>query len=396
MAGLGVDDLALDAGVDPRTVEAFVDAGILAPDEAGSFRPPDIARTRLVDSLVEAGLDLETLSSAVREGRLTLSFIDHLIPNPIRLVPAPTNETEARSIGYEEAIRPILGLERSADDPIREDDLALLGAVAEAIELGASLDRVVRIVRSIAQAAAKLTDLQRDFVDEVLLAPAIARTGSPILALEETAATRLRYRELGKEVTGMLMDRFVDDAVHKNLVELTEQALSAAGLHPVEHEQTIVFLDVSNYTRLSEQRGDAASASQATLLVDVVAKLARKHGGRLVKSLGDGAMVHLSHPRAGILLALDAVASAEPVGLWPLHAGVNSGPMVRRDGDFFGASVNVASRVSNIAGPGEVVVTEEVVSAVGDSDMRFIPLGEFNLKNVGEPVSLFRVEKQAE
>ena len=102
----------------------------------------------------------------------------------------------------------------------------------------------------------------------------------------------------------------------------------------------------------------------------------------------------MSHPRSGLLLALDAVSSADAVGLWPLHAGVNSGPMVRRDGDFFGTSVNVASRVSDIAGPGEVVVTENVVSAVHDNDVRFVPIGEFNLKNVGTPVSLFRAERQ--
>lgn len=192
----------------------------------------------------------------------------------------------------------------------------------------------------------------------------------------------------------MLMDRFVDEAIHRNLVDLTEQALSAAGVHPAEHEQTIVFLDVSNYTHLSEENGDAASASQATLLADVVAELAREYGGRLVKSLGDGAMVHLPHPRSGLLLALEAVSSAESAGLWPLHAGVNSGPMVRRDGDFFGASVNVASRVSDIAGPGEVVVTDNVVAAAGDTAVRFFALGEFNLKNVGAPISLFRAERQ--
>ena len=129
------------------------------------------------------------------------------------------------------------------------------------------------------------------------------------------------------------------------------------------------------------------------MLTEVVSALARRHGGRLVKSLGDGAMVHLTDPGSGLQMALDAVLTAEAHGLWPLHAGVNSGPMVRRDGDFFGASVNVASRVADVAGPGEVVVTDIVAASADDDALRFVPLGEFNLKNVGTPVSLFRVER---
>lgn len=390
---LRVEDLALHSGVAVETIHSFVDVGMLEPDESGTFSQPDIARVRLIDSLVEAGLGLGELAQAVRDGRLSLSYVDLLMPEPVRLVPVPDGGDAAARLEYEEVVGPILGSEATGGGPIREDDFAILGVVAEAIELGAPPDRVIRIIRSIAQAAAKLTDLQRDWVDEVLLAPAIERTGSPISALKETSATRLRYREIGKEITGLLMDRFVDDAIFGNLVELTERALSDVGIHPTEQQQTIAFIDISNYTRLAEQRGDDESASQATRLTEFVASLARDHGGRLVKSLGDGAMVHVANQRAGLSIALDAVSSAESVGLWPLHAGVNSGPMVRRDGDFFGATVNIASRVADAAGPGEVVVTENIVSAADRNDVTFVLLGQSQLKNVGSPVSLYRAQR---
>jgi adenylate cyclase len=393
VVALRVEDLALHAGVAPETVRTFVDAGMLEADGSGSFSEPDIARVRLVDALVEAGLGLEELSHAVRDGRLSLSYVDLLMPEPVRLVPVPDGGEDATRLEFEDAVRPILGSERRRGEPIREDDFAILGMVAEAIELGAPPDRVIRIIRSIAQAAARLTDLQRDWVDEVLLAPAIERTGSPIAALEETSASRLRYREIGKKVTGLLMDRLVDDAIFRNLVELTEQALSDVGIHPTGHQQTIVFIDISDYTRLAEERGDTESALQASRLTEFVGKLARQHGGRLVKSLGDGAMVQVSNQDAGLSIALEAVSSAESVGLWPLHAGVNSGPMVRRDGDFFGAAVNVASRVADVAGPGEVIVTENIFSATSGSHTTFTPLGEATLKNVRTPVPLFRAQR---
>jgi adenylate cyclase len=393
VVALAAEDLALHAGVALETIESFVDAGMLLADESGGFSEPDIARVRLVDALVAAGLGLEELTEAVRDGRLSLAYVDLLMPEPVRMIPLPDGAEEAARLEHEGALRLILGSERTHGDPIREDDFAILGMVAEAIQLGAPPDRVVRIIRTITQLAARLTDLQRDWVDEVLLAPAIERTGSPIAALEETSATRLRYREIGKEITGLLMDRLVDDAIFRNLVELTEQALSDVGIHPTGDQQTIVFIDISDYTRLAEERGDTESALQASRLTEFVDTLARRHGGRLVKSLGDGAMVHVSQQGAGLSIALEAVSSAESVGLWPLHAGVNSGPMVRRDGDFFGAAVNIASRVANAAGPGQVIVTGNVVSAARGSNNNFIPLGEAHLKNVRVPVPLFRVER---
>jgi adenylate cyclase len=396
VVALRVEDLALHAGVALGTVRAFVDAGLVVADESGGFREPDIARVRLIDSLVEAGLGLDELSHAVRDGRLSLSYVELLMPEPVRLVPVPDGGDEAARLEYEDVVRPMLGSVRTRGDLIREDDFAILGVVAEAVELGAPPDRVIRIIRAIAQAAARLTDLQRDWVDEVLLAPAIERTGSPISALEETSSVRLRYREIGKEVTGLLMDRLVDDAIFRNLVELTEHSLSDVGIHPDEQQQTIVFIDISDYTRRAEERGDAESAFQAARLIEFVDRLARHHDGRLVKSLGDGAMVHASNQPAGLSIALEAVSSAESVGLWPLHAGVNSGPMVRRDGDFFGAAVNIASRVADVAGPGEVVVTENIVSAADGSDTTFSLIGESQLKNVATPLRLFRAQRTSE
>jgi adenylate cyclase len=387
---LDVDDVALHAGVDPEKIRMYRDAGILTADAVSGFRPADIARARLVHGLEQAGMGLDQLARAVEDGRLSLTYVEHLMPDPVRLVAPPTDATGAASLEHERLLEPILGTARKPGDPVREDDLAILRLVGQALELGAPPDRVVRIFRTMAQSAARLTELQRDFVDEVLLAPAIARTGSPIAALEETSPSRLRYRQIGRELTGLLMDRLVDDAIFRNLVDLTERALSDAGIHPTEQDQTMAFIDVSNYTRLSEERGDEESARQAALLVEVVHGLALKHGGRLVKSLGDGALVHASNPRDGLAIAIEAVKAARPAGLWQLHAGVNSGPMVRRDGDFFGAAVNIASRVADEAHPGEVLVTREVVAGVQDDGIDFQPLGESRLENVGTPVFLFR------
>ena len=79
--------------------------------------------------------------------------------------------------------------------------------------------------------------------------------------------------------------------------------------------------------------------------------------------LVQGAMLHFPDPTSAVSFALDAVTHAGRPGLGALHAGVHAGPMVRRDGDYFGTVVNVASRVAAEAAAGEVLVTPEVVAA---------------------------------
>jgi len=79
------------------------------------------------------------------------------------------------------------------------------------------------------------------------------------------------------------------------------------------------------------------------------------------------------------------------IGLPPAHVGLNAGPVIFRDGDYFGRTVNVAARIAGRAGPGEVLASEDAVRAAGPSGgIRFEPIGAAELKGVSRPVPLFR------
>jgi class 3 adenylate cyclase len=390
---LNVEAVAAAAGLPTDTVARYVDAGALAPDGAGHLTPADIARARLVSSLVEAGLPIEGLATAIADGTLSLEYVDHLMPDPVRMVPLPDDDDILR---FGRMLEPILGRSRRPGEPVRADDLAILRVAADAAALGAPEERIVQIIRAIARTAAHLVALQRDWVDEILLAPAIAETGSILEALEVTARDRATYRDLGRRSTFLLLDRFVDDAVLGNLVRLMEHALvEGVGSTDTGPPAAVVFIDVSEYSRRSEASGDRAAAEQALLLLDLVEDLTGRHGGRLVKSLGDGAMVYVPRIEGAVLLALDAVAEAPSRDLWPLHVGVNAGPMVRLDADFYGSAVNVAARVAGKAGADEVLVTRTVVDLVGDRlPVEFDLVGRARLKNVSEPVTLYRARSR--
>ena len=148
------------------------------------------------------------------------------------------------------------------------------------------------------------------------------------------------------------------------------------------------FLDITGYTRLTQERGDAAAADLATNLARLVERTSVKHGGRPVKWLGDGVMFFFKDPGPGVVAALEMVAGVAEAGLPPAHVGLHAGPVVFQEGDYYGQTVNLASRIAEYARPGEVLVSQEVVDAAGGSDVAFREIGPVELKGVGGAMRL--------
>jgi class 3 adenylate cyclase len=113
-----------------------------------------------------------------------------------------------------------------------------------------------------------------------------------------------------------------------------------------------------------------------------------------VKLLGDGVMFHFPEVAGGIRCGLDLIGSAEGAGLPAARMGLHLGPVVFRDGDYFGRTVNLAARITDRARPREMLVSAAVVEALAGQTAppvaRFEPVGEAILKGVAAPVSLYR------
>jgi class 3 adenylate cyclase len=142
---------------------------------------------------------------------------------------------------------------------------------------------------------------------------------------------------------------------------------------------------------MTEESGDLEAARTAARFYELTQVIAGRHGGRLVKILGDGVMLHFPDATAAVRSTLEVRSSVADGALPPVHAGVNAGPVLRRDGDYFGSVVNVSSRLADHAAPGEILVTREVVDAwLGGADVAFDDIGPASLKNVPHPVEVFR------
>ena len=152
--------------------------------------------------------------------------------------------------------------------------------------------------------------------------------------------------------------------------------------------QAALFADLCEYTRMTEELGDAAAARIALTLGRIARGIARRHHGRVVKTLGDGVHLQFVEPADAVRASL---ALQCEIGACDLRArvGVNAGPMIAAGGDYFGRAVNIAARIAAQAAPGEVLVGETVARACADR-VRFDVVGPTALKGVAEPVSLYR------
>ena len=165
------------------------------------------------------------------------------------------------------------------------------------------------------------------------------------------------------------------------------RAVENRGVTPAS---TFVFADIAGYTALTEAHGDEDAAQLARDFCRAVSRLVADRG-EVVKTIGDAVMVRYPAPdeavRLGLRIAREVMAGH---GFPTVRVGMHHGRAIERDGDWFGATVNVAARVAAVAAGGEVLLTKDVLEAAGELEgVRFESRGERSLRNVAAPVALF-------
>jgi len=161
-------------------------------------------------------------------------------------------------------------------------------------------------------------------------------------------------------------------------------------------EGTIAFTDLTGFTEYTALQGDEA----ALQLLDLQERLVNEQmgeRGRIVKNLGDGLMLWFDDPCAAIEVSLalqekfEVRSSEDDLPLW-VRIGIHFGHPVKRGDDIVGHDVNVAARIVDLAGPGEVLVSDACTERVGEMEgVVFEEIGPTIMKGIPEPVPLFRV-----
>lgn len=161
---------------------------------------------------------------------------------------------------------------------------------------------------------------------------------------------------------------------------------------------SVLFTDLVGFTEFNDVRGDAAALAvldRQRELIDAV--LGAHPGSRVVKELGDGLMVWSASAEAAVSAACQfavGVRSQRDAGRFPLaiRQGIHHGPVHERGDDLVGQTVNIAARISDLAGPSELLVSDEVLAACGDAELGEVEaIGPVPVRGVSEPIWLHRI-----
>ncbi len=401
MDELTAEEVARRAGAAPGEIDRFAALGILSsPQEP--FRTMDITRVRLLQALEQSGIWPEDVGTAIASGEFSFAFVDALFPQQNTAALSDLDfEDMCRKFGFPfEFLQDVyagLGLPQpTLQDQVRQDDLDM-APVLQAIRglpVSGTEGAIAHAARFWGEKLRSLTRAELNFFETYVMNP-LLRSGLPEQQMLEIALPQGRMaQELDEQVLVWLHRRHIEQGMIEAVLDHVEAAIERTGAirRPPRQVPAIAFLDLSGFTALTEERGDEAAVELTVKLSDLVRSATGRHGGRAVKFLGDGVMCHFAGPTEGVLAAVEMVQEAPRVGLPPARVGLHAGPVIARDSDYFGRTVNIASRVVAHAQADQVVVTEDACTLCDSNAVRFEPLGSVALKGITAPVALHRAK----
>lgn len=388
------DELAKRAGTTVERVRELAELGIVEPED-GAFPRRDVMRVRVVVELEAKGIDAASLGAAVASGHLRLGYLESAgrrFPRSDRTF-AQLGEEIGITVETLQAFYVAFGLTRpGSDELVREEDLPILRALPVLFGAGVGEGEILRAVRVWGDGARRVAQFQTHYFHHTIEEPFRGRGLRDNEAFE--AAIRevgLRMGHSGEEMLGWLYRRHSERFLIEHQLDHVETALEEAGVRrrTPRSVEAVAFADLSGYTRLTEEAGDEVAARVSVLLAQLVNEIAARHRGEVVKMLGDGVLFHFGDPGDAVRASLEMVEAVRPAGLPPAHVGINAGPMIYDEGDYFGRTVNIAARIASQASADQVFLGEGARRAVTPDGFRLVEVGGFELKGIAEPVTIY-------
>jgi adenylate cyclase len=385
---ISLSEASRRAGVSPATLKRWA-AEKVVPVRRGRWTAAAAAQARVVARMRERGHSLEDLKRAGREGRLAFGFTEDLFPRPEEQA---TVDDVAAETGLEpelvERILVILGTPLERERLLDPHDVQALRHCARVLAAGFPLVAFLQLVRVYAQSLRRIADAEVRLFHLYVHEPLI-RDGVPELEMaEEMGELAGDILPLASPLIDYLHTRYLRFFLEQDVIGHMESGLDAAsdlGQVPV----TLCFIDLTGFTRYTEEEGDLEALDVVENFVETV-EATLPPEATIVKTIGDEVM--LVSPDAASLTEW-AVGLLERLPERPQpRVGIHCADAVYRDGDYFGTHVNLAHRVVSRAQAGEVLVTDRVTEAIRDREgLVFEPIGAVNLKGFPTPLPLFVV-----
>jgi adenylate cyclase len=349
------------------------------------------ARAELLDQLHDAGAELDELRTAVEEDRLTLLPVERELGGDCDLTPRDVAERAGLDLELTRRHWQALGLPVPADDErvMSERDVDAGKQLKQFIDAGLPVEGLLGITRIMGEGMARTVDAVLDVAGEAFLE-----------AGESERDLGLRYAEAARHLIPLLEDQLdyvfnlhMRDGIRSAVVGATERS---SGKLPGARPVAVAFADLVDFTKLGESLPPEDIGRVAGELGELAADVAEPPV-RLVKTIGDAAMLVAPENDALIDAMLELVARADEKGegFPQLRAGIACGPALQRGGDWYGHPVNLASRVTSVARPGSVLATADAREGLDDRfDWSFA--GKRKLKGVRGEIPLYRARRREE
>jgi adenylate cyclase len=347
------------------------------------------ARLDLLERLAAEGVSLEELREAVAAGRLTLLPVERGIAGDgPRYTRDEVAELSGADLGLLQRASAALGIPYpdAGEKVLTEADLGAARRVKAFLDAGLPEDGIIQVARTIGIGTARVADANRELIRRTLMQPGDTERD---LALRFAAAAE------------HMLPIFEPTLLYAQRAHLLEQirrdVIGAADLASGEMgattEVSVCFADLVGFTKLGEEIEPEELGLVAGRLEEMATAVAESPV-RLVKTIGDAAMLVSPEAEAMIIAALRLVEASEQEGeeFPSLRAGIARGPALAQTGDYYGRPVNLASRITGIAKPGSVLVDRDAKDAAPDAfDYSFA--GERRLKGFESRTKLYRVRR---
>jgi adenylate cyclase len=343
-------------------------------------------RELLLRRLRAAGLEDDHVATAQTDGRLTTLAVEMALGGPERYTLSEVARAVRLPVGFarqalQAAGRPTPGRGKRT---LTEDDVRFARVIKELLDAGMPREELLQVARIVSQSTAQSAEAVRRMVSGVIRNPG-----------DSEYAVGLRYAEvtddLGQLFPRLLLYHFrahLRDGLRTQL--LTEAESNRGELAGTTHI-AVAFADLVGYTRLGEQLTSEELGAIAQRLAVLAADVA--HGPvRLVKTIGDAALFTSTEvpPLLESLTRLVAAVEAEGRAFPRVRVGVAYGAASNRGGDWFGAPVNLASRITDVTRPGQIFADESVRDRAGAFAWK--RKRRQRLKGIARPVRLFALE----
>jgi adenylate cyclase len=354
--------------------------------------PLNPAEDEIVAFLHGLGADPDEVTEALHDDRLWEITVELLLAMPRQLnaielaeragVPIEQVPALLRALGHPEADAP------ASELAYAEHDVAVLAAAAGVSRIFPDPQTGLRLLRVVGLALARMADASVSAYVAEVEGP-MTRDGASLVQHARSQAEAIAHLKDFSAVLPILLGQQSLQAVRRG------RAVRRVAIDHETVQLSVGFVDLVGFTSLS---GALSPVELSRVIADFESRafdIVTEREGQVIKHIGDEVMFVAFDAPAACDIGLALVQEFAPEADVTPRGGLAFGPLLSRDGDYYGSEVNLAARLADIAVPNEILASSELkrYTEKATDDFAFDPAGRRQLKGFAEPIEVYSLSR---